>query len=104
MSLAVMCHDFSYHPIDLHGQLPRRRDDEHASAIPGLELGPMKQLHAWYEEGQRFARPCSCTVRSLAGKIWAVPLYTAKGSKWQKIAFLTSPVAHSSIGGQTGAF
>ena len=58
MGLTVVLQHVACNAVDLHGQLPRGRDDKSPSAIPGLKFGAVEQLYAGYEEGQGFARSC----------------------------------------------
>lgn len=44
--LAAMLHEVTSYSIDLHRQLPYWRDHNDACAIPGHELGSVKQFQA----------------------------------------------------------
>lgn len=58
MGLAVVLHEVSGDGINLHGQLPGGGNHNGACAIAGHELGPVQQLQAGHQEGQRLARAC----------------------------------------------
>ena len=44
MRLAVVLHQVLGNRVDLHGQLPRGRNDNHSSAIAWHELGSVQKL------------------------------------------------------------
>ena len=59
VGLGETLHEVVGHLVDLHGQLPRGRDDNRPQAVAGHELGPVQQLQAGDQERQRLARPCT---------------------------------------------